>query len=128
MNILKISLMGIIVVVFAVQLKEQKQEYSLFLILGASLFLFSYGSGQLSSILEVLKKVSLSSESGQSYWSILVKMIGITYISEFASGICKDAGFHSIASQIDIFGKLSILLVSLPVLITLLETVESFLT
>ena len=48
--------------------------------------------------------------------------------SEFASGICKDAGFHSIASQIDIFGKLSILLVSLPVLITLLETVESFLT
>ena len=86
MNILKISLMGIIVVVFAVQLKEQKQEYSLFLILGASLFLFSYGIGQLSSILEVLKKVSLSSESGQSYWSILVKMIGITYISEFASG------------------------------------------
>ena len=51
-------------------------------------------------------------------------MIGITYIAEFASGICKDAGYGSLGSQIEIFGKLSILVTSMPVLLALFGTLE----
>ena len=57
-----------------------------------------------------------------------MKMIGITYIAEFASGICKDAGYGSLVSQIEIFGKLSILAVSMPILLALMETVQGFLS
>lgn len=60
------------------------------------------------------------------YISALMKMIGITYIAEFASGICKDAGYGSLGSQIEIFGKLSILAVSMPILLALMETVQGF--
>ena len=58
---------------------------------------------------------------------ILVKLMGITYVAEFASGICKDAGFSAIGSQIEMFAKFSIMAVSVPVLLTLLETIEGLL-
>lgn len=44
-----------------------------------------------------------------SYLSILLKIIGITYIADFSSNVCKDAGYSAIAGQIEIFGKISIL-------------------
>ena len=51
-------------------------------------------------------------------------MVGITYIAEFASGICKDAGYQTIAGQIETFVKLTILALGMPVLTALLETVK----
>ena len=55
---------------------------------------------------------------------MLLKMLGISYIAEFASGICKDAGYGALGSQIEMFGKLLILAVSAPVLLALLETLQ----
>ena len=61
------------------------------------------------------------------YIGLVVKMVGITYVAEFATNICKDAGYAVIANQIEIFAKLSILVVSVPVLNAFLETIGSFL-
>ncbi len=61
------------------------------------------------------------------YLATLLKMTGITYLAEFSSGICKDAGYGAIGSQIEIFGKLSILAVSMPIVLALLETMQGFL-
>ena len=60
------------------------------------------------------------------YLTTLLKMAGITYIAEFASGICKDAGYGAIGTQIEIFAKLSILAVSMPVLLAILDTISEF--
>ena len=62
-----------------------------------------------------------------SYIQVLLKIIGITYISEFAAEICHDAGYSAIASQIGIFAKLSILAVSMPIVTALLDTIQGFL-
>ena len=62
------------------------------------------------------------------YLNTLLKMTGITYIAEFASGICKDAGYQTIAGQIETFAKLTILALGMPVLTALLETVREFLS
>ena len=61
------------------------------------------------------------------YIAIMLKMVGITYIAQFSSAICKDAGYQAIAAQIEIFGKLAILVVGMPVLLALLETIQEFL-
>ena len=55
-------------------------------------------------------------------------MTGISYVAEFSSGICRDAGYGAIGKQIEIFGKLSILAVSMPIVLALLETLERFLS
>ena len=59
--------------------------------------------------------------------SIQLKMAGVTYVAEFASGICKDAGYQNIAVQIEIFTKLTILAIGMPVLLSLLELIGDFL-
>jgi stage III sporulation protein AD len=63
----------------------------------------------------------------KDYFRILLKIIGITYISDFASNICRDAGNSAIAGQIEIFGKISILAISSPIILALLETVYGLL-
>ena len=64
--------------------------------------------------------------ANREYLNILLKMIGITYICEFSAGICKDAGFQTIAGQIEVFGKVCILLFGLPIVISLMQTIGSF--
>ena len=63
--------------------------------------------------------------SGQSsYFNVLFKMIGITYICEFGAAVCKDAGYAAVAGQIEIIGKVSIVFAGLPVLFTILDEIQ----
>ena len=77
------------------------------------------------SFLTVLKNC-LSYRWDTEYISTLVKMVGITYIGQFASGICKDAGYSTTAAQIELFCKLSVMVLSMPVLMALLRTIQEF--
>ena len=91
---------------------------------GGAVSLF-YAAGKLEVILKTLRTMESCIGISPVYLSALLKMAGITYIAEFASRICKDAGYGSLGTQIEIFAKLSILAVSMPILLALLETVEA---
>ena len=80
-----------------------------------------------SYLFQTLDKIRESLPVDGSYISALVKMIGITYIGQFSSSICKDAGYQAIGSQIELFCKLSVMVLSMPVLLALLETIQEFL-
>ena len=60
------------------------------------------------------------------YIRILLRITGIAYICDFASCICKDAGYQAIAAQIELLGKLTIVVMSLPVLQTLMSAITEF--
>ncbi len=62
----------------------------------------------------------------ETYYIQLLKMLGIAYVAEFSSAICKDAGHQSIAGMIELFAKLSIVVLSIPGLMFLVETLEQF--
>ena len=113
-RMIKIALLAVVGALLSVQLKSGKPEYGIVERLGSFVTMFRN--------LEELSGIN------PEYLSILLKMIGITYVGEFASGICKDAGYQTLAVQIELFGKLTILLLSLPVLSALLETVRKFLS
>lgn len=82
---------------------------------------------RLEIFVQTVKKIAdyIKLDAGQM--SILLKMAGVTYVAEFASGICKDAGYQNIAVQIEIFTKLTILAIGMPVLLALLELIGDFL-
>lgn len=121
---LKIAIAGIVGVLFAVQLKGVRQEYSVYLGLATSVILFFYGIGKLSIVVDTLHYIQNYIQISDVYIKVLLKIIGITYIAEFSSAICKDAGYQAVAGQIEVFGKLVILAVSMPVLEALLETID----
>ena len=111
----------------AVQFKSKGGEYGTYLIMAAGLILFFYGTGKMQIIIDTAHQIQSYIHINSVYLTTLLKMAGITYIAEFASGICKDAGYGAIGTQIEIFAKLSILAVSMPVLLALLETLRDFL-
>lgn len=128
MTVVTIAVAGIVAVLLAVSLKGMKGEYGTYLVMAAGFFIFFYGMGKLTAILDTMKEIQSYIKINNIYLSTLVKMIGITYIAEFAAGICKDAGYGAMGTQIEIFGKLSVLAVSMPVLLALLKTLQVFLS
>ena len=127
MTVITMAAVGITAVMLAVQFKSLKGEYGIYLTAAAGLFIFSYGIKKMDTILENLKKIQEYISIDQTYLTALIKMIGIAYVAEFSSGICRDSGYSAIGSQIEIFGKLSILAVSMPIILALLKTLEGFL-
>jgi len=97
------------------------------MILAAGVLIFFYSAGKLRIILEAVRQIQSCIQMNQTYLTALLKMAGITYIAELASGLCRDAGYSSMGTQIEMFGKLSILAVSAPIVLALFETLESFL-
>lgn len=127
MTVVTIAVVGIASVLMAVQLKSLKGEYGVYLAAAAGFVIFFYSAGKLKVIVDVARQIEEYIKIDSVYLTTLMKMIGITYIAEFASGICRDAGYGSLGNQIEIFGKLSILAVSMPILLALLETLKVFL-
>lgn len=127
MDIIKIAVLGIAGVLIAIPLKREKSEYSTFIAITVCVCIFFYLLTKVETILAFVERVEALIPVDSKYVGILVKMVGITYVAEFATNICKDAGYAAIASQIEIFAKLSILVVSVPVLGAFLEMVGNYL-
>ena len=127
MNSIQIALLGVVGTLLALQFKSGKSEYGIYVSLAVSLFLFLCMLSRLEIFVQTVKKIAdyIKLDAGQM--SILLKMAGVTYVAEFASGICKDAGYPNIAVQIEIFTKLTILAIGMPVLLALLELIGDFL-
>ena len=128
MTIIQAAVLGITAVALAVQLKPLRQEYSVYLILAAGLVIGFLSISRLELILDTVRAIGSQIRVKNIYLGTLLKMVGITYIAEFASGICRDAGFSALGTQVEMFGKLSILAVSATVLQALLETLQVFLS
>ncbi|HJC47907.1 MAG TPA: stage III sporulation protein AD [Candidatus Lachnoclostridium pullistercoris] len=127
MTVVTIAAAGLTAVLLAVQLKSVKSEYGVYLVMAAGIFIFLYGLGKMQVILDTMALIRDSIQVSRVYLDTLLKMIGIAYVAEFASGICRDAGYGSVGTQIEMFGKLSILAVSMPVFGALIETMQTFL-
>ena len=127
MEMIRIGAAGIACVLAAIFMKTAKPEYSVYLTMAAGLFILAFAVGKFSYLYESLKKIQQYVPVDTTYMNILMKMIGITYIAEFSSSVCKDAGYQTIAVQIEIFSKLTILALGMPVLLALLETIREFL-
>ncbi|MCD8122601.1 MAG: stage III sporulation protein AD [Clostridiales bacterium] len=127
MTMVAVGIVGIAAVLLAVSLKSVNGEYGTYLALAASCFIALYGTSRLKSVMDALRQLQEWIQVNPVYLKTLIKMTGMTYIAEFSAGICRDAGYGAIGSQIEIFGKLSILAVSTPILLALMETLQRFL-
>lgn len=125
MEMVKIGLVGIVGVLLAVPLKSYKAEYGVYIGIAVCLVILGYAVRYLSGLLSAMEQLRAYLKDNYSYVTILLKAVGATYACEFCAGVCKDAGYSGIAGQVEIIGKLYILLTGMPVLITLLESIQS---
>lgn len=127
MDMIQIGAFAVAGILLAVQFKSGKAEYSIYISLVLSLAVFLYLLPYMGTVLDAIRTIEGYIETDVAFFGTLVKMIGITYIAEFSAGICRDAGYQAIAVQIETCGKLFVLMLGIPVLMALLETIREFL-
>lgn len=123
MDILKIAVLGIGGVLLALMLKQTKPEYSLFLSMSVCVCIFLYILSRLQTVFGYLEQLQALVHIDGVYLDTILKMLGITYITQFASDLCKDAGYSAVSGQIELFARISILFLSFPVLMVLVEMI-----
>lgn len=123
-EVIKVGMLGIVGVLLALQFKGMKTEYSTYIGFAIGILVFGYVLRQVEAVISQIEFIRKYLGEAQGYLSILLKVIGITYICEFSAGICKDAGFHSISEQIEILGKLSVMFAGLPILFAVIEQIQ----
>ncbi|WP_312641880.1 SpoIIIAC/SpoIIIAD family protein [Hydrogenoanaerobacterium sp.] len=127
MDIITIVGVGIIGVSLAVLLKQYKPEYSLAVSLIVGVIIFALVAENLTPVLDQLNLLLDNTQMPREYIEILIKSLGICFITQIACDTCKDAGQSAIASKLEIAGKLSILLLSLPLFQALLSIITTLL-
>jgi stage III sporulation protein AD len=123
LEIVQIVVIGIVASILALTLKRQNPEISLAISIVAGVIIFMIVIPQLKVVLEMFYKISQNTKLDKVYIAIVLKIIGIAYISEFGVQICKDAGEGAIASKIELVGKILIMLVSAPILVALMDLI-----
>lgn len=123
-EIIKIGILGLAGVLLAIQFKTIKPEYATYIGLGLGVLIMGYALGRFKTLVSSIETLQKYFSGAESYLTILVKVIGITYICEFCAGICKDAGYGSIADQIEILGKLSVMFAGIPIIMAVIQTLD----
>ena len=121
---IKMSLIAVVGVLLILLMKSVKSEYGIYVAIGISLILLFGMSSKLENVLDTIWNVMEAIQLDKKYVKIILKMLGIVYVAEFSSAICKDAGYQTIASQIEVFGKLTLLVQGMPILEALLLTIQ----
>lgn len=120
---IKVIMAALAGVFLAAVLKSVKSEMTMLVAAGVSVFILFYILSGLSVIVEQLKMLQGYIGISGKYIGILVKMIGISYMTQLAADICRDNDQTAVAGQLEVFCKITIAALGMPVVLTLFEVV-----
>ena len=119
-DILKIIGIGFISLIIIVILKEYKKDFAIYVeLVGGALILY-VSIDYLKGIVDFINGLSITGISS-GFILILVKVTGISILTEFAVSVCNDMGESAIANKVDLGGKLIIVSLSIPIITSVLS-------
>ncbi|GAB6138820.1 stage III sporulation protein AD [Halanaerobaculum tunisiense] len=122
-TIVQIVGVGLVGVILALVLKQYKPELALQLSLVVGLIIFIFMLNKIIVIIDTLRELATKAQIDQIYLNTILKAIGIAYIAEFGAQISRDADEGIIASKIEFAGKVLIMILGLPIMMAVLESV-----
>jgi stage III sporulation protein AD len=123
LEIIQIVAVSIIAVILAVLIRQYRPEIALQISVVMGLLIFLMVIFRLAAVLDELRSFTGRLNIDTVYISTIFRIIGIAYIAEFGAQVCKDAGENSIASKIELAGKVIILVLAVPILMALMELI-----
>lgn len=125
MEILKIIGIGFLTLIVSIILKEYKKEYAIYSVLIGGAIIIFFSLETINSIIKFIKE--FSSNYNNVFIEILLKITGISILTEYAVSICKDSGENSIANKIDFGGKIIVISLSIPIISNTLSSLTKLL-
>lgn len=123
MEIIQIVGIGLVAAILILVIKEQKPLFAFLLTAFTGISLFLLLVGKISSVIHVLEDLAAKSNINMIFLKTILKIIGIAYIAEFGAQVVRDAGQESIASKIELSGKVLIMVMAIPIVSVIIETV-----
>ncbi len=127
MDIFSIVAIGIIGAILSVTIKSTRPELALMISLTTGIVLLLYTSNTLGDVINQFGQIVSKSGVDEGYFKIALKSCAVAYITEFASALCKDAGENAIAVKTEFAGKITILFLSLPIILSFLTSISDLL-
>lgn len=122
-DIVQIVGLGLIATFLSLIVKEQKPTFAFLIVVFAGCAIFLYLVDQIYDIIRMIEKIAINANVNMVYDETILKIIGIAYIAEFGAQLTKDAGQGAIASKIELAGKILILVMAVPILTVIIETI-----
>ena len=123
MDIIKIIGIGLISLIIIIIVKQYRAEFVIYVSIIAGAIILMLIMDKVSSIINLLTALSNKTVVNNEFLTLLIKITGIAFLTEFSVSLCKDSGETAIANKIDIGGKVIIISMSIPIIASLLETI-----
>ncbi|MBB6631275.1 stage III sporulation protein AD [Clostridium algidicarnis] len=123
MEIIKITSFAFVALFLLIIFKEEREDISIFITLITSVIIIFFLLSKINFIFQFLQSIALKANIDAVYLSTVMKILGIAYVASFCSEICKDAGANSIASKVELSGKILILFLAIPILMAVLDAI-----
>ena len=121
-----IALMGVLAALGISWMKGVKPEFGTVMSIAGTIAVFAIGLSRVGYLMDTIEELKGWLPIKETYLKLMLKMMGISFLAEFAANICKDSGCSAIAGQIELFGKISVLVTGMPVVLALFETLNEW--
>lgn len=116
--------LALIAVSICLILKKTNPEISMLVCVVAIIIMFVIIIGSLNPIFDVINNWTSAFNLNNIYISTVIKSLGICYLTQLASETCKDSGYSAIATKIELTGKVTIILMALPMFLDLMQIIQ----
>ena len=123
MEVIKIVGVALVSLLIIILLKQYRPEFAIYISLLTGVLILFLVMDKLDGIITLLKTISDKASINSTFLTLLIKITGIAFLSEFAVSICKDAGEGAIANKIELGSKIIVISMSIPIISSLLEII-----
>ena len=128
MTVFKVIGIALTAVAAALVLRAYRPELGLQIAVAASVLILVLTLDELAAMSGFLREVLGRYQIDTAYLTVMLKVIGVAYLAQFASDLCRDAGEGAVAGKVELAGRVLILALCLPVLAAILELIGSILS
>lgn len=125
MDMIAICAVGVVSAVLALMLRHQSPQISLLISVGAGVIILLTVMRETVLTADEVRGVLNAGGVSEEYIMILLKVLGICYITEFTCDTVTEAGMMSLSVNISFAGKILVLVTSMPLFRDILSTVVS---
>lgn len=121
MNIATICALALITAFVVIFINQYRPEFSALTITAASAIILTVIAKNAIPLISQYFGIAKTSGINSELFTIIIKSVGISYMTVFTSDLCRDFGQHSLCSKVEMAGKISVIIIASPLIIKIVE-------
>jgi len=126
-TIFKIISVAIITCIAVMVVKPVRADFAIVLSIVGGIIILVFVLSYFSNIFDIFNQIFKITGVNSSIYTIIFKIIGIGYLTEFTVSICNDTGNSSLGDKVMLGGKIVVLVMALPIVVSILDIIMELL-